>query len=101
MNAWTKSLRSKSSVYNPPTLGWSKIKECLHYNFGSVATKQCAASMFINQQQKSSATLLVYVQRFFDFLLKSSGLLPHSKQRTYHTSHTSLEICIIRNYTTF
>ena len=46
------------------------------YNFGPVATKQHAASMLIDQQQKPSETLQEYVQRLSDLLLKSSGLLP-------------------------
>ena len=60
-----------------PALGWNKIKELLCYNFSSVATKQHAASMLIDQQQKPSETLQEYVQRFSDLLLKSSGLPPH------------------------
>ena len=56
-----------------PSMGWCKIKEQLHYNFGSVATKQHAASMLIDQQQKPSETLQEYVQTFSDLLLKSSG----------------------------
>ena len=50
--ALTKSQGSFSRAINffPPSLGQSKIKERLHYNFGSVATKQHAASMLIDQQ---------------------------------------------------
>ena len=40
----------------PPTLGWNKIKECLHYKFCSIAAKQYAASMLTEQQQKPSET---------------------------------------------
>ena len=54
------------------TLGWNKIKECLFYNFGSVATKQHSMSMLIDQQQKPSETLQEYIQRYSDLLLKSS-----------------------------
>ena len=36
----------------PTSMGWNKIKEWLHYNFGSIATKQHAASMLTDQQQK-------------------------------------------------
>ena len=68
------SLRKTISSY-APTLDWNKIKECLCYNFGSVATKQPTTSMFIDQQQKPLETLQEYVQRFLDLLLKSSGLL--------------------------
>ena len=60
-----------------PTLGWNKIKERLHYNFSSVATKQYTASMLIEQQQKPSETLQQYVQRFLDLLLRSIVLLLH------------------------
>ena len=42
---------SKTISSYPPTLGCNKMKECLHYNFGSVATKQHATSMLIDQQQ--------------------------------------------------
>ena len=58
-----------------PSVGWSKIKEQLHYNFGSIATKQHAAFMLIDQQQRPTDTLQEYVQRFSDLLLKSSSLL--------------------------
>ena len=61
----------------PPSMGWSKIKEWLHYNFGLIATKQHAASMLTHQQPKPNETLQKYVQRFSDLLLKSSGLLLH------------------------
>ena len=50
----------------PSSMGWSKIKEQLHYNLGSVATKQHSTSMLIDQQQRPSETLLEYVQRFSD-----------------------------------
>ena len=65
---------SKTISSYPPTLGWNNIKELLHYSFGSVATKQHAASMLIDQQQNPTDTLQDYVQRFVDLLLKSSGL---------------------------
>ena len=71
----------------PPTLGWNKIKECLCYNFDSVATKQHATSMLIDQQQKSSETLQEYVQRFLDLLLKSSRLLPHQAKDLVDITH--------------
>ena len=64
----------------PPSMGWNKIKEQLHYNFGSIATKQHAASMLIDQQQKPSETLWEYVKTFSDLLLKSSGLLLHQSK---------------------
>ena len=38
----------------PTTMVWNKIKEQLHYSFGSVATKQHAASVLIDQQQGSA-----------------------------------------------
>ena len=69
------------------TLGWNKIKEQLHYNFGSVATKQHAVSMLTNQQQKPSETLQDYMQRFSDLLLKSSRLLLHQVKDLAHITH--------------
>ena len=74
--AKSKGSFNKTINSYPPTLGWNKIKEHLHYIFGSVATKQHTASMLIDQQQKSSETLQEYVQRFSDLFLKSSRLLP-------------------------
>ena len=78
---------SKTISSYPPTLDWNKIKECLHYNFGSVATKQHTASMLINQQQKPTETLQDYVQRLSDLLLKSSGLLPQQAKDIAHIMH--------------
>ena len=75
-------------------MGWNKIKEWLHYNFGSVATKQHAASMLIDQQQKPTETLQEYVQKFSDLLLKSSGLLPHQAKDLAHITHF---ICNLHN----
>ena len=72
---------SKTIYSYSVTLGWKKIKEHLCYNFGSVATKQHATSMLIDEQQKPSETLQEYIQRFLDLLLKSSGLLPHQAKR--------------------
>ena len=46
----------------PPSMGWHKIKERVHYNFSSVATKQPVASMLIGQQQKTTETLQAYVK---------------------------------------
>ena len=78
---------SKTISSYPPTLGWNKIKECLHYNFGSVATKQHPVSMLIDQQQKPSETLQECVQRFSDLLVKSSVLLPHQAKDLGHITH--------------
>ena len=78
----------------PPSMGWSKIREQLHYNFGSVATKQHAVSMLIDQQQKPSETLHEYIQRFSDLLLKSSGLLPHQAKDLTCITHF---ICNLHN----
>ena len=47
----------------PPILEGKKFKKN-YYNFGSVATKQHAASMLTDQQQKSSETAQECVQRF-------------------------------------
>ena len=53
---------SKTIDSYPPTLGWNRIKDHFCYNFGSVTTKQHAASMLIDQQQKPYETLPEYVQ---------------------------------------
>ena len=47
-----------------PFMGWNRIKERIHFNFGSVATNQHAVSMLIDQQQKLTETLQEYVQKF-------------------------------------
>ena len=70
-----------------PSMGWHKIKECLWYNFSSVATKQHAASMLIDQQQTATETLPEYIQRISDLLLKSSSLLPHQQNYLAHITH--------------
>ena len=85
--AKSQSLFSKTISSYPPTLEWNKIKEHLWYNFGSVATKQYAASMLIDQQQKPSETLQEYVQTFSDLLLKSRRLLPHQAKNFTHIMH--------------
>ena len=71
----------------PPSIGWNKIKEWLHYNFSSVATKQHVGSMLIDQQQKPTETLQEYVKRFSDLLLKFSGLLWHQTKDLAHITH--------------
>ena len=68
-------------------MGWTKIKERLHYNFGSVATKQHAASVLIDQQKKTPETLKEYVQRFSDLFLKSSSQLLHQAKDPAHIRH--------------
>ena len=70
-------------------MGWNKIKEQLHYSFGSVATKQHAVLVLIGQQQTPSETLQEYVHKFSDLLLKSSSLLPYQAKRfgSYYTFH--------------
>ena len=75
-------------------MGWNKIKEWLHYNFGSVATKQHVASMLIDQQQNSTENLQEYVQRFSNILLKSSGLLLHEAK---DLAHITCFICNLHN----
>ena len=70
-----------------PSMGYNKIKEWLHYNFGSVATKQHAASMLIDQQQTPAETLQEYVKQISDFLLKSSGLLTHQAKYLTHITY--------------
>ena len=75
-------------------MGWPKIKECLHYNFGSVVTKQHVASMLIDQQQTASETLQEYVPRFLDLLLKSSSLPPCQAKDLTHITHF---ICNLHN----
>ena len=61
---------SKTTSSYPPTLGWNQIKECICYNFGSVATKQHNVSMLIDQKQNDSETLQNIIQRFSDLLIK-------------------------------
>ena len=78
---------SKTISSYPPTLAWNKIKEQLCYNSGSIATKQHATSMLINQQRNPQETLQEYIQRFSDLLLKSSGLLPHQANDLMHITH--------------
>ena len=75
-------------------MGWSKIKEWLHYNFGSIATKQHAVPMLIDLQQKPSETLQEYVQKFSDLLLISSGFLLHQATDIAHITHF---ICNMHN----
>ena len=65
----SQRLFSRTISSFPPSKGWSKIKEWLHYNFSSVATKQHTASMLIDQQQKLTETLQEYIQKFSDLLL--------------------------------
>ena len=69
-------------------------KVWLHYNFGSVATKQHAASMLIDQQQKPTETLQEYVQKISDPLLKSHSLLLHQAKDLAHITHF---ICNLHN----
>ena len=57
-------------------MGWNKIKELLHYNLDSGATKKHVESMLIDKQQKPPEALQEYIQNFLDLLLKSSSLLP-------------------------
>ena len=78
---------SKTISSYPPTLVWNKIRECLCYKFGSVATKQHTASMLIDQQQKPSETSQEYIKRFSDLLLKSSGLLLHQAKYLVYITH--------------
>ena len=68
-------------------MGWNKIKEWLHYNFSSVATKQHAASILIDQQQKPTEALQECIQIFSDLLLKSSGLLLYQAKDLAHITH--------------
>ena len=84
-----KSQRSFSRTISsyPTTLGWNKIKEWLCYNFGTVATKQLAASVLIDQQQKPPETPQEYEQRFSDLLLKSIRLLPYQVQDLAYITH--------------
>ena len=64
-----------------------------------MATKQHAAFMLIDQQQKPSETLQEYVQRFSDLPLRSSSLLPHQTMDLAHTMHLYV-ICTTKNYST-
>ena len=94
--ALAKSQGSFSRILSsfPPSMDWHKSKECLHYNFGSVATKQHVVSMLIDQQQTATETLQEYIQRFSDLLLKSSGLLQHQPKDLAHITHF---ICNLHN----
>ena len=97
INWYSQNLRDhlveQIAHFCPPWDG-NKIKEQLHYNFGSIATEQHAASMFIVQQQMPSETLQEYVQTFSDPLLKSSDLLPHQAKNLAHIKHF---ICNLHN----
>ena len=75
-------------------MGWNKIKEQVHYNFDSVATKQHVASMLIDQQHKLSETLQEYVKQISDLLLQSSGFLLHQAEDLAHITHF---ICNLHN----
>ena len=79
--------------FYPPWDG-TKIKGWLCYNFGSIVTKQHAASMLIDQQEKPTEALQEYVQKFSDLLLKSSGLLLHQAKYLAHITHF---ICNLHN----
>ena len=72
---------SKTISSYPPTLVGNKIKECLCYNFGSVATKQHATFMLIDQQQKPSETLQE-MHKDFQTSYRSIADYYHTKQRT-------------------
>ena len=87
------SLSRMSSSYQL-SMGWNEIKEWLHYNVGSVASKQHVASMLIDQQQKPTETLQEYVQKCSDLLLKSSSLLLHQAKDLVHITHF---ICNLHN----
>ena len=80
-------------------MGWSNIKEQMHYNFGSVAAKQHAVPMLIHQQQKPTETLQEYIPRFSDLFLKSSSLLPHQAKDPAHIM-LLYAICTIKNCST-
>ena len=58
-----------------PSRGGNKIKEWLHYNFVSIATKQHAVSMLVDQQQKPSKTLQACVQQYSDLLPQVQQLI--------------------------
>ena len=90
-----KSQGSFSRTINsyPPTLGWNKIKEWLHYNFGY---KQPAASMLIDQQQKTSEILQEYIQRFWTYYLNPVDYY-HTRLNLWLILNISYETCIIRN----
>ena len=77
----------------PSSMGWHKIKECLCYNFGSVATKQHVTSMLIDQQQTATETQQKYIQRFSDLLLKSSGFLLHQVKDLAHIMPFICNLC--------
>ena len=94
--ALAKSQESFSRVINSflPIMGCNKIKEWLHYNFSSIATRQHVASMLVDKQQKPTEILQEYVQIFLDLLLNSSGLLPNQAKDLAHITHF---ICNLQN----
>ena len=63
------------------------MKEKLHYNFGSVATKQHTASMLIEQQQKPSKTLQECVQRIFGLTAKIKWTITSLGKDLAHITH--------------
>ena len=99
-----------------PLWDGAKLKDDLCYNFGSVAAKQHAVSMSIDQEHKptealhtpavsqlacvadqqnmQTETLQEYVQRFSDLLLKYSSLLLHQTKDLADISHF---ICSLHN----
>ena len=66
---------SRTITSFPPSMGWNKIKEWLCYNFGSVATKQHAAAMLIDQQLKPMETSTKICTKILNLLFKYSDLL--------------------------
>ena len=66
--AKSQSSFNKTVSSYPPTLGWNKIKEHLHYNFGSVATRQHAVSILptnSKSHQKPSKSIFRDFQTFY------------------------------------
>ena len=74
-------------------MGLNKIKEWLHCNFSSVATKQHAESMLTDQPQEPTETLQEYIKNS-NLLFTSSGLLPHQAK---DLAHITQFICNLHN----
>ena len=81
----------------PTSMGWHKIKEWLCYNMGSVATKQHAASMLIDQQQTATETLEEYIK---DVWTCYSNPVTYYciRQKIWLMLHISFVIYITKNY---
>ena len=75
-----------------PLMDGTKLKnDCI--TIFTLATKQHAASVLIDQQQKPSETLQEYVHRFSDLPLKSRDLLLHQVKALAYITHFIHILC--------